>query len=105
MENTITLPISKKVFTIREPMTFPEVRQARKDMKALLEVINKVQGRAPTQEEITILTNKTEAQDEIVAKTLLKRFDIKEEDLNVPYSDALFAYSKLFEYTITPPKN
>src|ERR1044072_2539675 len=106
MENTITLPISKKIVILKSVMSTKEVREARTEAGGLLQVMSSVQGREPTQEEVAIVINKTNRQDEIVAEALLKRTNLTQADLDeLPYTDGLFAYNKLYESTVITPKN
>lgn len=106
MDNTITLPISKKVLKVRAPMSVKEVTTARSELNALLQVVQQVEGKEPTQEQVAVISSKTQRQDEIIAEVLLKRFDITQAELDdMPYADALYAYNKLLEITQTIPKN
>ena len=106
MAHTITLPISKKVVTVKEVMTTKQVRRTRTELKDIIDLANSVGDKQPTQEQIAVLTNKTVAQDELVAEILLDRTDLTQDVLdNIPYMDAAHAFNQLYKFSLEPPKN
>lgn len=106
MENTITLPISKRVVVVKSVLNTKEVRTAKNELGQLIDAINAVIDGAPTTEQATIISSKSDRQDEIVAEALLKRCELKQEDIDeMPYADGLYCFSKLMEISQIVPKN